>query len=109
MTRNATRTNWVYILANKYNNAIYVGSTSDITARIAQHKSREIKGHTKKYNIDKLVYFERCEDMDLALKREKQLKNWRRAWKNELISKSNPDWLDLYKAAIKDQESVDWE
>ena len=109
MTRKATQTNWVYILANRYNNAIYVGSTSDIIARIAQHKAREIKGHTKNYNIDKLVYFERCDDMDLALKREKQLKNWRRAWKNDLIEQSNPDWIDIYEKAIEDQKSVDWE
>lgn len=109
MTQKATRTNWVYIMANRYNNAVYVGSTSDIGLRVRQHKVGEIKGHTKKYNLTKLVYFERVDDMDLALKREKQLKNWRRDWKNELIEKINPDWQDLLDKALADQAAVDWE
>jgi putative endonuclease len=109
MTQKATRTNWVYIMANRYNSAIYVGSTSDIDLRVRQHKSGEIKGHTKKYNLTKLVYFERLEDMDRALKREKQLKNWRREWKNDLIEANNPNWHDIFEVALEDKALVDWE
>ena len=109
MTQKATRTNWVYIMANRYNTAVYVGSTSDIRLRVGQHKSREIKGHTKRYNLTKIVYFERVDDMDAALKREKQLKNWRREWKNELIEEFNPSWDDLFEMALEDQASADWE
>ena len=86
---------FVYILSNKYNTTIYIGVTSDLEIRVVQHKRKEYKGFTSKYNVDKLVYFEIFNDINEAIAREKQLKNWKREWKNALIEKENPKWLDL--------------
>ena len=86
---------FVYILSNKYNTTIYIGVTSDLEIRVLQHKRKEYKGFTSKYNVDKLVYYEIFNDINEAIAREKQLKNWKREWKNALIEKENPKWLDL--------------
>jgi len=86
---------YVYIMANYNNSVLYIGVTSDLTKRVLQHKGHEFEGFTDKYNCDKLVYFEECLDVTTAIKREKQLKTWRREWKNSLIEKLNKDWLDL--------------
>ena len=75
---------------------MYIGITNDLAKRVFEHKEGFIYGFTKKYNIKMLVYFEQTPDLYSALKREKQLKKWNRAWKIELIEKSNPDWQDLY-------------
>ncbi|MDO8240427.1 MAG: GIY-YIG nuclease family protein [Candidatus Moranbacteria bacterium] len=85
----------VYILTNQTNRVLYVGVTSNLPKRIYEHKNKLADGFTKKYNVDKLVYFEQGEDVSSALHREKQLKKWKRAWKLELIEKSNPEWKDL--------------
>jgi putative endonuclease len=84
----------VYILTNKNNNVLYVGVTSNLPKRIYEHKSKLAGGFTKKYNVDKLVYFEQTEDVNSSLRREKQLKNWKREWKIDLINKANPEWKD---------------
>jgi len=85
----------VYILANRYNGALYVGVTSNLLARILQHRAGTFAGHTKKHGIYRLVYFEIGESMEGAIAREKQLKRWRRDWKRNLIERENPAWNDL--------------
>jgi putative endonuclease len=86
---------WIYCMTNNYNNVLYTGVTNDLYRRVSEHKSHEIRGFTQKYNCDKLVYFEAFNCIEDAITREKQLKNWKREWKNELIEKKNPDWTDL--------------
>ena len=85
----------VCIVASDRNGTIYIGVTSDILKRIYQHRNGEIEGFTSKYGVAKLVHFEFFGDMFTAIAREKQLKNWRREWKLNLIEQNNPGWLDL--------------
>ncbi|MBF0479091.1 MAG: GIY-YIG nuclease family protein [Candidatus Omnitrophica bacterium] len=87
---------YVYILASNKKGTIYIGVTSDLQKRVYQHKEHLVEGFTKKYNINKLVYFEQTNDVNGAIKREKQLKKWNRAWKIRLIEEMNPNWVDLY-------------
>ena len=89
------RTPCVYILANRYNGALYVGVTSNLIGRMLQHRAGTFDGHTKKYGICLLVYFEVAETMEAAIAREKQFKRWRRDWKRNLIERANPAWNDL--------------
>jgi putative endonuclease len=92
---------YVYILCSKRNGTLYIGVTSDIIKRVYQHKNNLIDGFTKKYNIHHLVWFEKHESPESAIKREKQIKKWERKWKLQLIEKDNPDWNDLYKNICK--------
>lgn len=85
----------VYMLANKYNNVLYTGVTSNLQRRLAEHKLHINQGFSAKYNTDKLVYYELFDRLDLAIQREKQLKNWKREWKDKLINDINPEWKDL--------------
>jgi len=87
---------YIYILANKRNGTIYTGVTSDLIKRIYEHKNDLVEGFTKKYKVHELVYFEETNDVESAIKREKQIKAWKRSWKLELIEKENPSWKDLY-------------
>ena len=87
---------YVYILASQRNGTLYIGITSDLIKRTCQHKNNVVAGFTKKYQVHKLVYYEQFDNAQEAIAREKQLKNWKRKWKLELIEKSNPDWSDLY-------------
>ena len=93
------KTYCVYIMSSA-NGTMYIGMTSDLPARVWQHKSKQRPGHTARYNITKLVYFEETSDVDGAIAREKQLKGWRRKRKQDLVKSANPDWRDL---------SEDWE
>lgn len=86
----------VYILASKRNGTLYTGVTSDLIKRVWQHKNKQAEGFTRKYNVSMLVWYEQHETMESAITREKQIKEWRREWKLELIEKKNPDWQDLY-------------
>ncbi len=86
----------IYITTNKENRTLYIGVTSDLQARIIEHKEHVHNGFSDKYNTDKLVYFELLHTMESAIKREKQLKNWHRDWKINLIEKENPTWNDLF-------------
>jgi putative endonuclease len=86
---------YVYILTNKSNNVFYIGVTNDLIRRIFEHKNKLVEGFTKKYNLRKLVYYEATNDIESAISREKQLKNWHRDWKINLIDQFNPDWKDL--------------
>ena len=87
---------YVYILAKGRNSTFYTGFTSNLVKRIWEHKNELADGFTKKYEIKTLVYYEVHEDYGTALKREKQLKKWRRQSKMKLIESMNPKWLDLY-------------
>jgi len=86
----------VYILASGRNGTLYVGVTSDLPKRIWEHKEKVVDGFTKDYGVDKLVWFELCPNAEAAITREKQIKEWRRKWKLEMIEKGNPYWRDLY-------------
>jgi putative endonuclease len=88
-------TSYIYFMSNQHNNVLYVGVTNDLVRRVAEHKGKINKGFTYKYNVDKLVYFEQFSLMIDAIAREKQLKNWKREWKDALINKENPQWNDL--------------
>ena len=88
---------YVYILTNKRGNVLYTGVTNDLSRRIYEHKHGSIDGFTKKYNVNKLVYFETCEYAVDAIAREKQVKGWSRKKKDELITAFNPVWKDLYR------------
>ncbi|MFV8421555.1 MULTISPECIES: GIY-YIG nuclease family protein [Vibrio harveyi group] len=85
----------VYILTSNNNAVLYIGVTSQLPQRMWQHKNGIVEGFTKKYNVHKLVYFELFEDISTAISREKQLKQWRREWKLELVRESNPNFLDI--------------
>jgi len=85
----------VYILANKRNGTLYVGMTTDLVGRMTAHKSKLVPGFTRKYGVDKLMYFEEHASIIEARAREHTLKRWRRAWKIALIEKDNPQWRDL--------------
>jgi putative endonuclease len=87
---------YVYLLASKPYGTLYVGSTSDIARRIWEHKSGGIPGFTAKYGVNRLVWFESHEATETAKLREKQIKEWKRVWKIELIERDNPYWIDLY-------------
>ena len=87
---------WVYILTNVRHTVLYVRVTNDLVGRCFQHKRKMIKGFTKKYNVDKCVYFEAFDFIDLAIKREKQIKGWSRVKKDALIDSLNPDRIDMY-------------
>ena len=88
---------YVYILASKRNGTLYLGVTSDLVKRAWQHKNSLVEGFTEKYGTHMLVYYETYEDAESAIKREKQLKKWRRAWKLDLIERKNANWRDLYE------------
>ena len=85
---------FIYIMSNT-SKTLYFGVTNDIRRRIYEHKNKLIEGFTKKYNITKLVYYESCNNINDAIRREKQLKNWHRQWKINLIEATNKEWKDL--------------
>mgnify|MGYP001301370678 CR=1 FL=1 len=86
----------VYILASKRNGTLYIGVTSDLIQRVWQHKNDQVEGFTKRYGVHTLVWYEVCATMDVAIAREKAIKEWQRAWKIRLIQEANPEWKDLY-------------
>jgi putative endonuclease len=88
---------WVYIISNQRATAVYVGLTNNIYNRTLQHKEKiNPNSFSAKNNLNKLVYYEEFGDVNLAIKREKQLKNWHREWKENLIKEKNPEWKDLF-------------
>ena len=91
----------VYILANQIRGTLYVGVTSNLIKRIWEHKQDAVAGFTRKYRIHDLVWHEQHVTMESAIGREKAIKEWRRAWKLELIKGSNPEWLDLYHQLLE--------
>lgn len=91
---------YVYILTNWSNTVMYVGLTNNLERRLSEHKRKLVEGFTKKYNVNKLVYYEHSYSIDDAIRREKQIKGWIRAKKDQLVASANPSWRDL---------SLDWE
>ncbi len=85
----------VYILASHRNGTLYIGVTGNLLRRVEQHKALAVPGFTRRYRVTMLVYAEFYADVTEAIAREKQLKGWNRAWKINLIERSNPDWTDL--------------
>ena len=90
----------VHILASGWNGTLYVGVTSDLLKRVWEHKNDVIEGFTKTYRVHNLVWFEQHETMESAILREKAIKEWKRAWKVELIEEANPKWQDLYDTLL---------
>lgn len=96
------RTYWVYIMANEPRSVVYVGMTSDLANRALEHREAMLEGFTKRYHVDRLVYFEAHDDADIAARRERAMKRWGRAWKIELIEGFNPTWRDLFDEAVRE-------
>jgi putative endonuclease len=94
-----------YITTNKINTVLYAGVTSNLPRRMYEHKNKLVDGFTKRYNLDKLIYFEQTEDIQSALRREKQLKNWKRNWKIHLINNNNHEWKDLTDSLLDSESS----
>ena len=93
---------FVYILTNAHNNVFYTGITNDLERRCTEHKQKKNKGFTRKYNVDKLVYFEHFDFINSAIAREKQLKGYSRVKKIDLINNFNKEWKDLYHEEKKE-------
>jgi putative endonuclease len=85
----------VYMLATRKHGTLYTGVTSDLLARVYQHRARAAKGFTATYESDRLVWYEVYETMETAITREKRIKKWLREWECNLIEVDNPDWVDL--------------
>jgi putative endonuclease len=92
---------FVYILASRIGGTLYIGVTNDLTRRVFEHKSKFVRGFTKRYDVVRLVYYEQYDDIEQAILREKRLKNWNRAWKIRLLEEQNPNWIDLYPAIAR--------
>lgn len=101
------KTYYIYIMANQRNTTLYVGVTNSLQRRVHEHKAHDVTGFTSKYKLEKLVYYESTEDIHSALQREKQLKNWHRQWKNNLIKQTNPHWHDLSTVQFEQKEDRD--
>ena len=91
---------YIYLLANKHNNVLYTGVTNDLIRRVYEHKNKLVAGFTKKYNVDRLVYYEVYGSIITAVEREKQIKGWSRKKKQDLINVLNPEWTDLYRTLL---------
>jgi putative endonuclease len=87
----------VYLLASGERGTLYIGVTGSLKQRTWEHREGLVEGFTKQHGVKRLVWFERCADFPTAISREKQLKKWNRAWKIELIEKTNPGWRDLWE------------
>jgi putative endonuclease len=90
----------VYILANQPRGTTYIGVTSNLPQRIAQHREKLVAGFTAKYGLDRLVWYELHDNAESAIVRKKQIKKWDRLWKVELIETANPEWRDLYQEIV---------
>ena len=87
---------WVYMLASRQGGTLYVGVTSDLIRRVAEHREGAIPGFTERYGVKRLVWYEAHDSIEAAIRREKRLKKWPRAWKVTLIETANPQWQDLW-------------
>jgi putative endonuclease len=91
---------FVYLMASKKNGTLYAGVTSDLIRRVYEHQNNLVEGFTSRHAVHRLVWFESTPSVQAAIEKEKQIKNWKREWKVELIEKSNPEWLDLYETLV---------
>jgi len=87
---------WVYMLASRPKGTLYVGVTSNLVRRVAEHREGAVPGFTQKYSVKRLVWYETHDSIEAAIRREKRLKKWPRAWKVGLIEAANPEWRDLW-------------
>ena len=87
---------YVYLLSSKHNTVLYLGVTNDLKRRVFEHKEKLVDGFSKKYNCDKLVWYEHTNCVESAITKEKQMKKWKRAYKENVIKEMNPEWRDLY-------------
>lgn len=90
------RAYYIYITTNITNNVLYIGITNNLPKRIYEHKNGLVKGFSKKYKVNKLVYYENTNDVNSAIARKKQLKNWHREWKMNLVEAKNPGFVELF-------------
>ncbi len=97
----ASKTYSVYIMTNEPRGVLYVGMTSDLPRRAHEHREQLLKGFTQRYNVDRLVYFEEHSEADVAARRERSMKRWRRDWKIELVERDNPTWADLFDHVVR--------
>jgi len=97
---------YVYIMSNN-SKILYIGVTDNLTRRVYEHKNKLLEGFTKRYNLTKLVYYEVTNDINAAIRREKQLKNWHREWKINLIESVNKEWKDLAEEFFGENETKD--
>ena len=88
---------WVYIMASRPYETLYTGVTTDLARRAYEHRSDLVPGFTARYGVKSLVWYEEYDDIEDAIRREKQIKRWHRKWKFELIETMNPEWADLYE------------
>ena len=91
---------YVCLLSSRPNGTLYVGSARDLLRRVWEHKLKVVPGFTRKYGVDRLVWFEQHESLESAYMRERQIKEWKRAWKIQLIEADNPQWIDLYSSLV---------
>ncbi len=91
---------FVYILTNKRNGTLYIGSTNNLIKRVYEHKQKLVEGFTNRYGTDQLIYYEIHNSALAMVTRERQLKQWDRLWKLKLIEETNPDWQDLYERIV---------
>ncbi len=89
---------FVYILASRIGGTLYIGVTNDLIRRVSEHRLSTVPGFTKQHSVERLVWYEQHTDISEAIRREKRLKKWNRAWKVALIEDSNPNWIDLFPA-----------
>ncbi|NIR47907.1 GIY-YIG nuclease family protein [candidate division KSB1 bacterium] len=92
---------YVYMMANKYNNVLYVGVTNNLIRRVYEHKTNLVDGFTSKYKCHKLVWFEKIEDIETAIIIEKRMKKWKREYKENVINEMNPEWKDVYQNLLE--------
>jgi putative endonuclease len=94
------RGGWTYIMTNHVRGVLYIGVTANLAARVAQYRAGEGSAFCRKYNLRRLVLAEQHDEIDDAIRREKLLKTWKRAWKIELIERANPQWRDLWNDIV---------
>jgi putative endonuclease len=94
------KTCYIYLMASKKNGTLYLSVTNDLVHRVWQHKDNVHEGFTKRYGVHRLVWYKATTDIETAIRREKQMKKWRRQWKINLIEKDNPEWKDLYEEFV---------
>jgi putative endonuclease len=92
---------WIYVMTNEPRGVLYVGMTSDLPRRAFEHREGHLEGFTNRYNLNRLVYFEEHNEADVAARRERAMKRWRRDWKIELIERFNPTWADLFDQVVR--------
>jgi len=94
------RGGWVYIMADRYRGTMYVGVTANLAARIYQHRQGIGSDYCDKHGLHCLVWADHGETIEACIAHEKRMKRWHRAWKFELIERTNPEWLDLYETLV---------